>query len=723
MKFSPIPPVRPACPFRQFFLSIGSGLLLLLLLVFPAGAQITPTIVSFTNAYPITILDGNSYSFPSPSTIQVPPLPAGELQSVTVTLYGLSDPSTASILMELAGPTNSGQVVELMWLSGNGPATNATITIADSAAPFPGDASLTTGSYQPSMNASFPPDPTGADFPFVTTNQLAGFIGTTLEGTWSLYEYYEDFNTNGAISGGWSLTFALLVPPAVTTLAASDVSFTNATLNATVNPNGNATMVYFEYGLTTNYGSFSATNTLTSNLENAQAVALAITGLLPGTTNHFQAVAQNSLGTNYGGDLTFVTPPAAPALQVTFTNGSRLVLTVSGSPGSKYIILLTTNLSPPITWTVLTNLTLTSAVQSIVLAPTGQEEFFALATNAPAVTTQPASAVTSASATLNANVNPNGGPVSVYFEYGPTTNYGSFSAINTLASDLEDAQAVALAITGLLPGTTNHFQAVVQNSLGTNYGGDLTFVTPPAAPALQVTFTNGSRLVLTVSGSPGSKYIILLTTNLSPPITWTVLTNLTLTSAVQNIVLGLTGQEEFFALATIAPAATTLAASAVTSAGATLNANVNPNGGPVSVYFEYGTTTAYGNFSATNTLASDLEDAQAVALAITGLTPGTTNHFQAVVQNSLGTNYGGDLTFVTPAPPTPVLGVSFASGSNPVLTLSGSPGNSYSVQFTTNLSPPVSWTPFTNLVLSNSVQSINPGPPTNRMEFFRAVQP
>ena len=280
---------------------------------------------------------------------------------------------------------------------------------------------------------------------------------------------------------------------------------------------------------------------------------------------------------------------------------------------------------------------------------------------------------------------------------------------------------MALAITGLTPGTTDHFQAVVQNSLGTNYGGDLTFVTPPAAPALQVTITNGSRLVLTVSGSPGSNYIILLTTNLSPPITWTVLTNLTLTNPVQSIVLGLPGQEEFFALATNAPAVTTQPATAVTSASATLNANVNPNGGPVSVYFEYGTTTAYGNLSATNALASNLENVQAVALAITGLLPGTTNHFQAVVQNSLGTNYGGDLTFVTP--PTPVLEVSFASGSNPVLTLSGGPGYSYSVQFTTNLSPPVSSTPFTNLVLSNSVQSINPGPPTNRMKFFRAVQP
>lgn len=120
MNFHPIPPARPARPCRQFFLSIGSAFLLLLLLALPAGAQPTPIIVSFTNANPIIISNGYSYSIPSPSTIQFQSLPAGVLQSVTVTLYGLSNVSTASILMELAGPTNSGQVVELMWYPGTG---------------------------------------------------------------------------------------------------------------------------------------------------------------------------------------------------------------------------------------------------------------------------------------------------------------------------------------------------------------------------------------------------------------------------------------------------------------------------------------------------------------------------------------------------------------------------------------------------------------------------
>jgi hypothetical protein len=47
--------------------------------------------------------------------------------------------------------------------------------------------------------------------------------------------------------------------PVVTTLAATGVTATNATLHGTVNPNGSVTTAYFQYGLTTNYGSFSAT--------------------------------------------------------------------------------------------------------------------------------------------------------------------------------------------------------------------------------------------------------------------------------------------------------------------------------------------------------------------------------------------------------------------------------------------------------------------------------
>jgi hypothetical protein len=47
----------------------------------------------------------------------------------------------------------------------------------------------------------------------------------------------------------------------------------------------------------------------------------------------------------------------------------------------------------------------------------------------------------------------------------------------------------------------------------------------------------------------------------------------------------------------------------------------------------------------------------------------------------------------------------------------------YTIQSTPNLSPPILWTPVTNLTLTSPVQSINLGPPPNQIEFYRAVQP
>jgi hypothetical protein len=70
----------------------------------------------------------------------------------------------------------------------------------------------------------------------------------------------------------------------------------------------------------------------------------------------------------------------------------------------------------------------------------------------------------------------------------------------------------------------------------------------------------------------------------------------------------------------------------------------------------------------------------------------------------------------------PLLEASLSNGSNPGVTLYGTPGSNYTVMSTTNLSPPITWTSFTNFILPTPVQFITPGPYTNQMEFFRALQ-
>ncbi len=118
--------------------------------------------------------------------------------------------------------------------------------------------------------------------------------------------------------------------PTVTTLAATNITATSATLNGTVNPNGAVLSTnYFQYGLTTNYGSFSATNTLTAAY-GVSAVTNQLTNLAPGTVYHYRLVAANSVGTTLGSDLTFFSL-LLPAAVVTL-NGPATVTNECHSP-------------------------------------------------------------------------------------------------------------------------------------------------------------------------------------------------------------------------------------------------------------------------------------------------------------------------------------------------------------------------------------------------------
>jgi uncharacterized repeat protein (TIGR03803 family) len=64
-----------------------------------------------------------------------------------------------------------------------------------------------------------------------------------------------------------------------------------------------------------------------------------------------------------------------------------------------------------------------------------------------------------------------------------------------------------------------------------------------------------------------------------------------------------------------------------------------------------------------------------------------------------------------------------ADGTTPQLTLYGNPGTNYSIQYTTNLLPPVVWTTFTNFTLSGLTTNFYQVSPTDQMEFFRAFFP
>ena len=109
---------------------------------------------------------------------------------------------------------------------------------------------------------------------------------------------------------------------------------------------------------------------------------------------------------------------------------------------------------------------------------TGSQKLFARAYKPSKVVTQPATDVTSSSATLNATVNPGGSIVKVHFDFGQTTSYGQTTPTVKLGPSTI-AQSFSQSITSLPSGTTFHFRVVVKTDFGTFRGDDQQFTTLP----------------------------------------------------------------------------------------------------------------------------------------------------------------------------------------------------------------------------------------------------
>jgi hypothetical protein len=115
----------------------------------------------------------------------------------------------------------------------------------------------------------------------------------------------------------------------------------------------------------------------------------------------------------------------------------------------------------------------------------------------------------------------------------------------------------------------------------------------------------------------------------------------------------------------------------VTSTGATLTGGVYPNGVVTAYWWQYGTTTAYGQQTPAVSVGSG-HAAATVTTALEGLAVATTYHYRLVAQNGYGTSYGYDYTLTTnPSPPVNT-GVPVVSGAARVGQVLSSTGGSWS---------------------------------------------
>jgi hypothetical protein len=419
-----------------------------------------------------------------------------------------------------------------------------------------------------------------------------------------------------AVAGG---ARAAAAPTAITGPVTS-VGPTTATATGTVNPNGQATTWYVEYGTSTSYGAKTASVSAGSGTADT-AVSASLTGLGPGTTYHYRLVAANSSGTTRGADGIFATSSAPVVFTGSAANITPTSATLHGtvdpngratawyfeygtstSYGSKTpersagAGTSTTSVSSPVS-----GLTRGRVYHYRLVATSdagtsrGSDQTFPT-TGPPIAATNAASSIAPTSARLNGTVTPNGQATSWYFEYGTSRSYGSRTPVRNAGSGTR-AVTVSESVTRLRTTTTYHFRLVATSSSGTSLGENRSFVT------------------------------------------------------------------------SLPPAVRTGAAVDVGATTATLTGSTDPRGRATTWWFEYGTSTRYDSRTPSRSAGSSAAN-RTVTASVSGLSAGTVYHYRVVARSDAGTSHGADATFTTVGVTLnqPALRVVYGRG----LTLSGS---------------------------------------------------
>jgi hypothetical protein len=469
-----------------------------------------------------------------------------------------------------------------------------------------------------------------------------------------------------AISG--DLTFTTVARPVLSSVAASALTGTTATITWTSDQLADSQV---EYGLTTAYGS---TTTVNPTLVTAHSQGLS--GLGIGTTYHYRVKSTNGVGLlTTSGDFTFATVarPVLSSIAASALTGTTatIIWTSDQLADSQVEYGLTTAYGS----TTTVNATLVTAhgqglsglgvgttyhyrVKSTngvgLLTTSGDFTFTTVAP--PVVSGINASAITGTSATIGWTTDQ---LADSQVDYGLTTAYGSTTANAALVT------AHGQPLGGLASGTTYHYRVRSTNVFGLlTTSGDFTFTTV-AAPTISGVGTSGvtssSATVAWTTDQLSDSQVDYGTTTAYGATT--TLNGTLVTSHSQTLsglasgatyhyrvksrnAQGLLATSGDFTVTTLAPPViSALAASAITTTSATITWTTDQL---ADTQVDYGTTTAYGS---TTTLNATLVTSHSQGL--TGLTASTTYHVRVKSKNAQALlTTSGDFTFTTAAPPS-----------------------------------------------------------------------
>jgi hypothetical protein len=304
---------------------------------------------------------------------------------------------------------------------------------------------------------------------------------------------------------------------------------------------------------------------------------------------------------------------------------------------------------------------------------------------APTATTGPATAIGATTATVTGIVVPGGQATSWYVEYGTSTSYGSQTAKASAGSGTAVVN-ITSNLANLKPGATYHYRVVATNTTSTAHGSDAVFttLTPPGATTGAATSIGTTTATLNGTVDPNSRdttfYFEYGTSSsygtktaaksagsgASPQNEAVAISKLQVGKTYHFRIVaksdaGTTSGSDATFTTSSAPVAVTADATAVAVTTATLRGQVTPNGLATTWWFEYGTSTAYGLKTASNSAGSGTT-AQAVSAGITRLTAGKSYHFRLVAQNSSGRVFGLDRLFTTVGAPNATTGAAQSIG-------------------------------------------------------------
>ncbi len=405
-----------------------------------------------------------------------------------------------------------------------------------------------------------------------------------------------------------NISFNLIGEPSISNGGAYDITASSAKISVTINDLGGDSYceIWIEYGITS-YGSVTAKQTIYS----PSTISFTLNNLKSDTTYHYRIIAKNSRKVSYSNDASFTTLASLPQ-----------------------------------------------------------------------VTTLSATGVTYSGATLRGYLNVVGAQkCEIWFVYD-TASHSNWQdyAYSTLHKNLTSPSSFSQTIDGLQINTTYHFRAVAKNKAGITYGIDLTFTTHIVKPSVitkQATNVTSSTATLngelTDLGGVGSCQVWFeygTTTSYgsaTPAINATSDFSINISNlqpgktyhfrAVAKNKAGITyGNDMIFTTSTLKANVSTKSI----DYAIVLNGELTDLGGDTScqVWFEYGTTTSYGN----TTDKIVLNRAGSFSIIVTGLEENRTYHYRAVVENSKGITYGNDMTFrMLSLPSSPVVATMNAS--------------------------------------------------------------